>query len=200
MSHEPDDTLATSDVIDRISALAEQLTRHPDIGEDVSELLDWIDAFHRDGLGRLVEMIRAWRGEIFLEAVAGDEVAGSLLAAYDLNEAARESAEAAVERALTEIRPFAASHGGAIEVVRISDGVVEVRLDGTCDGCPSSAATLTHGVEAALRRHWLSFRRLEVAPVSALDPAKADLSCPIPNAQQSAPAVQLLQIRGHEQA
>lgn len=200
MSDVSDDTLPTEDVLSRISVLAEALIRHPDVGNDVTELLDWVDAFHRDGLGRLVEMIRAWRGEIFLEAVASDDVAGALLAAYDLNEAARESAEAAVNRALAEIRPLAASHGGAIEVVRISDGVVEVRLDGTCDGCPSSTATLSFGVEAALRRHWLSFRRLEVAASAALDPTKADLSCPLPTAAPSAPMIQMVQIRGHEQA
>ena len=200
MTEVPEGTLPATEVLERISTLAEKLIGDPLVGDEVTELLDWVDAFHRDGLGRLVEMIRAWRGEIFLEAVAADEIAGSLLAVYDLNEAAREAADTAVERALSEIRPLAASHGGAIEVVRISDGVVEVRLEGTCDGCPSSAATLTHGVEAALRRHWLSFRRLEVATMSPTDPTKADLSCPAPLTTPSAPAVQLLQIRGHEQS
>ena len=38
---------------------------------------------------------------------------------------------------------------------------------GSCDGCPSSAATLTGGVEEALRRHWPNFRRLEVVEPDA---------------------------------
>ncbi|MEO7119086.1 MAG: NifU family protein [Candidatus Limnocylindrales bacterium] len=206
-------SLASEEVLERIATLAEELTQHPDVGERVTELLDWVDAFHRDGLGRLIEMIRAWRGEIFLEAVAGDALAGTMLAAYDLNETARESAEQAVERALAEIRPLAASHGGAIDVVRIVDGVVEVRLDGACDGCPSSAATLTHGVEAALRRHWVSFRRLEVVEMAQLDPAKDHLICPVPTDEPglgsgrgsvfgsgAAPVAQAVQIRGHELA
>ncbi len=194
--------LSFEDLLARISELAEQLLAHPDrtVADSVGELLDWVDAMHREGLGQLVEMIRAWRGEIFLEAVAADEEAGALLAAYDLNEFAREAAELAVDRALAEIRPLAASHGGAIEVLRINDGVVEVRLDGTCNGCPSSSATLTHGVEAALRKHWLNFRRLEVAQASGPDPAKADLNCPVPTMKHAAPTVQLLQIRGHEQS
>jgi len=201
------DELPTDEVLAGIAALAEQLGAHPEVGSQVLELLDWVDAFHRDGLGRLVEMIRAWRGEIFLEAVAADIVAGALLAAYDLGEGARESAEEAVGRAMAEIRPLAASHGGDIEVVRIDDGVVELRMIGTCDGCPSSAATLTHGVEAALRRHWLSFRRLVLADAAALDPAKSDLICPMPEPVLPAtspeplpPQSQRVQIRGHELA
>nr|MDQ3385438.1 NifU family protein [Actinomycetota bacterium] len=181
------DELAVGEVLERVAGLAEVLCAHPDVGDDVTELLDWVDAFHREGLGRLVEMIRAWRGEIFLEAVAADEVAGSLLAAYDLGEGARQAAEEAVARALAEVQPLASSHGGVIEVVRIGDGVVAVRLGGTCDGCPSSAATLTYGVEDALRRHWVSFRRLEVTAAAPTDPGKADLACPVPVPPAAAP-------------
>lgn len=198
------DALGFDDVLEQIGALAEELSGHPEVGERVLELLDWIDAYHREGLGRLVEMVRAWRGEIFLEAVANDPVAGSLLAAYDLGEGARASAENAVERAMAEIRPLAASHGGDIEVLAVTDGVVEVRLTGTCDGCPSSAATLRYGVEDALRRHWVNYRRLEVAEPAALDPAKLELDCPvpIPTAPPGPPMPEppLLQIRGRELA
>lgn len=201
---ETGDELPPEEVLERITDLAEELAEHPEVGSQVVELLDWVDAYHRDGLGRLVEMIRAWRGEIFLEAVAEDDLAGGLLATYDLGEGARESAERAVERAMDEIRPVAASHGGDIELVGVADGVVEVRLAGTCDGCPSSAATLTHGVEAALRRHWVSFRRLEVADAAPPDPAKDELECPVPGPAPSVsvppPEPPLLHIRGHEGA
>ncbi len=54
------------------------------------------------------------------------------------------------------------SHGGMITVEEIKDGVVKLQMMGSCDGCPSSAATLTGGIEEALRRHWPNFRRLEV--------------------------------------
>ena len=196
------DELPAEHVLDRIAALAEELGSHPEIGPQVLELLDWVDAYHREGLGRLVEMIRAWRGEIFLEAVAGDAIVGGLLAAYDLGEGTRESAEKAVERALADIRPLAASHGGDIVVVGIEDGVVQVRLEGTCDGCPSSAATLAYGVEEALRRHWVSFRRLDLVAPAPPDPAKQDLACPVP-APPAAPPVPdppLLQIRSTNSA
>ena len=83
-----DEALSYDEVLARIAALAEELIGHPDpvVAERVTELLDWIDAFHRDGLGQLVEMIRAWRGEIFLENAAADATVGTLLRAYGLGE------------------------------------------------------------------------------------------------------------------
>ena len=200
-----EEALGYEDVLRRIGELADELTSDSDprTAERVMELLDWVDAFHRDGLGRLVEMIRQWRGEIFLESVGADEIVGTFLAAYGLGTAPETVADAmaAVEEALLQVKPLVESHGGAIEIDSVVDGVVKVRMKGTCDGCPSSSATLTYGVEQALRDHWVNFRRLElVDPAEEVDPAKADLTCvtapeptPIP-----APQAPLLQIRGHE--
>jgi Fe-S cluster biogenesis protein NfuA len=175
------ETLAYEDVMPRVGELFDELMTHPDAGvrDRVEEMMDLFDAFHREGLGRLVEMIRAWRGEIFLESVGRDEVTGYFLNAYDFGEAPdeRELAAAfeAVDAAMDELRPMIESHGGMITVEEIKDGVVKLQMMGSCDGCPSSAATLTGGIEEALRRHWPNFRRLEVvepggeeAPAAAL--------------------------------
>lgn len=183
MESEPlPDSAPYEDVFERITVLAERLVGHddPQVADQATELLDWVDAFHRDGVGRLIDMIREWRGEIFLEAAARDAMVGSLFAAYGLGEARdlRAEAEADVDRALGEVRPLVESHGGSIEAESVIDGVVTVRLRGTCDGCPSSDATLVHGVEVALREHYPHYRRLALAePPSAPDPAKADLQC-----------------------
>ncbi len=167
-----------AEVMMRVGELAEELLSHPDpaVARKVEEMLDWIDAFHREGLGRLVEMIRSWRGEIFLESVARDDITGTFLATYDLGELPETDSAAAdaVNAALEEIRPFVESHGGTIEVDSILDGVVKVRMLGSCDGCPSSTATLTGGVESALREHWPNFRRLEVVDPNAEESTGAD--------------------------
>ncbi len=42
------------------------------------------DEFNRVGVHRLMELIMAWRGEIFLEAVFRDPVAGAFLANYGI--------------------------------------------------------------------------------------------------------------------
>ncbi len=162
------ETMAYTDVMPRVGELFDELMTHPDaaVRDRVEEMMDLFDAFHREGLGRLVEMIRAWRGEIFLDSVAGDDVTGYFLAAYDFGESPddRDAAAAAdaVDAALEELRPMIESHGGMITVEEIKDGVVKLQMLGSCDGCPSSAATLTGGLEEALLRHWPNFRRLEV--------------------------------------
>ncbi len=50
-----------------------------------------------------------------------------------------------------EVGLYIRSHGGAIELVDVHDGVVEVRLDGACAHCPSSEVTLTSRFERAVR-------------------------------------------------
>lgn len=184
MTDEPgvDVELSYAGVWGQIGELTEELLAHPDraVVSQVEELLDWVDVFHRDGLGRIVDMVRDWRGELFLNSLAGDELTSVLLGVYGLGEAEelRAEAAAAVDAALAQVRPLVESHGGALEVDSIKDGVVAVRMLGTCDGCPSSSATLTFGVEAALREHWPNFRRLELLdPPEEADPAKADLQC-----------------------
>lgn len=162
------EALAYAEVMPRVGEIYDELMGHPDaaVRDRVEEMMDLVDAFHREGLGRLVEMTRAWRGEIFLESVAKDDVTGYFLSAYDFGEAPddRDAAAAAeaVDAAVEELRPMIESHGGMIVVEEIKDGVVKVQMLGSCDGCPSSAATLTGGMEEALRRHWPNFRRLEV--------------------------------------
>jgi Fe-S cluster biogenesis protein NfuA len=173
------ETLAYEDVMPRVGELFDELMTHPDAGvrDRVEEMMDLFDAFHREGLGRLVEMIRAWRGEIFLESVGRDDVTGYFLNAYDLGEAPDEREQAAaveaVDSALEELRPMIESHGGMITVDEVKDGVVKVQMLGSCDGCPSSAATLTGGLEEALRRHWPNFRRLEVVEPGAEEAPEA---------------------------
>jgi Fe-S cluster biogenesis protein NfuA len=53
---------------------------------------------------------------------------------------------------LEDIRPAIQSDGGDIELVDVdSNGVVRVRFLGACIGCPSSAMTLTLGIERHLK-------------------------------------------------
>lgn len=66
----------------------------------------------------------------------------------------KEPLQARIERALDEVRPFMATHGGDVELVDFKPpDTVEVRLIGACHGCPASSQTLTEGVEKAIREH-----------------------------------------------
>jgi len=56
-----------------------------------------------------------------------------------------------IEKALDEIRPMLQSDGGNVELIEVSDeGVVLVRLQGACSGCPSASITLKQGIERAI--------------------------------------------------
>jgi Fe-S cluster biogenesis protein NfuA len=51
----------------------------------------------------------------------------------------------------TKIRPAVAMDGGDITFAKYEDGVVYLRMKGSCSGCPSSTATLKSGIENMLR-------------------------------------------------
>jgi Fe-S cluster biogenesis protein NfuA len=53
----------------------------------------------------------------------------------------------------TRVRPAVASDGGDIVFRGYSNGVVRLHMQGACSGCPSSAATLKHGIENMLRHY-----------------------------------------------
>jgi len=60
--------------------------------------------------------------------------------------------KAEVQQALEEIRPMLQADGGDVELVDVTDeGVVQVRLQGACQGCPMSQMTIKNGIERLLK-------------------------------------------------
>ena len=51
----------------------------------------------------------------------------------------------------TRVRPAVAQDGGDIVFKGFEDGIVSLHMQGACSGCPSSTATLKHGIENMLR-------------------------------------------------
>jgi Fe-S cluster biogenesis protein NfuA len=68
-----------------------------------------------------------------------------------------------VEKVLNEIRPMLQRDGGDVELVSVADGIVKVRLQGACAGCPMSQMTLRNGIEKVLKE--------KVPEVKAVEPA-----------------------------
>ena len=66
-----------------------------------------------------------------------------------------------VEEALKQIRPALEADGGGIELVDIVDGVVQVRLQGACQGCPGAQMTLKMGVEKVLKEQVPEIKSVE---------------------------------------
>ena len=53
----------------------------------------------------------------------------------------------------TRVRPAVAQDGGDIIFRGFQEGVVLLQMRGSCSGCPSSTATLKHGIENMLRHY-----------------------------------------------
>ena len=86
-------------------------------------------------------------GRAILDACAQDEVVSGLLLLHGLHPL---DLEARVWQALEGVRPYLRSHGGNVELLGVNDGVVRLRLEGSCHSCPSSAVTMKQTVEEAI--------------------------------------------------
>jgi Fe-S cluster biogenesis protein NfuA len=121
----------------------------------VDELLDRIpeDPVYTETLQAILELygeaLRRVRQWCPVERLVEDELLQHLLLLHGLHP---DDVEARVARALDEVRPYLGSHGGDVELVGVVDGIAELRLQGTCNGCPSSSATLRHAIEEAITR------------------------------------------------
>lgn len=68
-----------------------------------------------------------------------------------------------VQEALNKVRPSLQADGGDVELVDVVDGVVKVRLQGACAGCPMSQMTLRNGIEKYLKE--------QIPEVKSVEPA-----------------------------
>lgn len=76
--------------------------------------------------------------------------------------ALRDRVEAVLDQ---HVRPGLRADGGDVELVSIdADRIVQVRMQGACQGCASSAITLTMAIEATLKVHIPEIRFLEAVP------------------------------------
>ncbi len=57
-----------------------------------------------------------------------------------------------VEAALDKIRTALRTEGGDVKLVGIDDGIVKVKLQGSCAGCPFSQMTIKNFIEKELKK------------------------------------------------
>lgn len=114
------------------------------------ELVGCVSDLYGAGLRRVLEILdeTGRLDDELLSALAGDDIVASLLLVHDLHPY---DVEMRVRQALDTVRPYLGSHGGDVELLGVGDdGVVRLRLLGSCDGCPSSSVTLQLAVEGAV--------------------------------------------------
>ena len=191
----PDELLATGQ---RIEALLDASSAHGAVArERAEELVRLVADLYGAGLERVLDLIYdAGRLDAeVLDALAADRLVAGLLLVHGLHPY---DVTTRVQRALDDVRPYLGSHGGDVELLGVSEeGVVRLRLLGSCDGCPSSSVTLKLAVEGAVEAAAPEVIRIDVEtatdagsviPVSALrvrmdEPGVAELGggwAPVP--------------------
>ena len=68
-----------------------------------------------------------------------------------------------IQTVIDKIRPNLQADGGDVELVDFQDGVVTVRLQGACAGCPMSQMTLKNGIERLLKQEIPEVKSVESA-------------------------------------
>jgi nitrite reductase/ring-hydroxylating ferredoxin subunit/Fe-S cluster biogenesis protein NfuA len=161
------ETLA-HDIDDAMAALADL----DDTARDTAvQLKDALEALHRDVLVAIVRRLKADpRGKELLFELVDDPAVRMALSLHDI---IKPDLSTRVAQVIEEVRPYAKSHGGDVELVRVEDKTVYVRLHGSCNGCSMSAATLQNGVMEVLEERVPEIETIEV--VSEPGPAMIPL-------------------------
>jgi Fe-S cluster biogenesis protein NfuA len=155
--------------------------------EEIEALLDRVETFppeQRDVTTELVQAMLDMYGEGLSRIVAADsvpvedELVAHLLLLHGLHPV---PVHERVSGALDEVRPYLMAHGGGVELLGIDEGVVRLRLEGACNGCPSSALTLKSAVEEAIHKAAPDIERIEAE--GATQPSgllQIEIACPVP--------------------
>jgi Fe-S cluster biogenesis protein NfuA/nitrite reductase/ring-hydroxylating ferredoxin subunit len=159
--------LSPSELLDRVEQLS---ARVEELKDDqaralAEELVAAVIAMYGDGLRRIIDAISQAReaGATILDQLAQDGAVSSLLLIHDLYPVPLEQR---VIEALDTVRPYMESHGGDVELLGLQDGVAKLRLEGSCDGCAASRATLELAIKQALGEHAPDLAGLEVEGLS----------------------------------
>jgi Fe-S cluster biogenesis protein NfuA len=142
----------------RIEELLGQIrsTGDPATAETAEEVVRLVVELYGAGLERTVELA----GPEVTERLVEDELVASLLVLHGLHP---KDTETRVVEALDKVRPYLGSHAGGVELLGIDpQGVVHLRLEGSCDGCPSSTQTVKLAIERAIEEAAPEVTRVEV--------------------------------------
>ena len=158
----------STEVAARIERLLDDLAGlgDPRAVEAAEELVRLLMQLYGAGLERVVEMVADDEngGDRLLAKLAGDPLIEGLLVLHGLHPI---DIEERVQGALEQVRPYLHSHAGGVEFLGLDeDYVVHLRLEGSCEGCPSSIATVKLAIERAIRETVPEVADIEVENLS----------------------------------
>ena len=135
--------------IQRIATLTREIDERgaPDVRASVTELLECVMELHGAAFERLMELVSRSgdAGDRIVDSFVRDELVSSLLLLYGLHP---QDLETRVQAAVEKVRPSLRSHGGEVELLGISEGVVRLRLEKK--GNHGSSANLKSTLEQAI--------------------------------------------------
>jgi Fe-S cluster biogenesis protein NfuA len=136
----------------RMEELIHALNRAADspICRQSRELVQLLMGMHADALERALDLMheQALSGQQLIDRLAGDPLIGNVLVLHGIHPF---DLETRVRHALDSVKPRLGLHGGDVELLGVTpEGVVKLRLEGNCHGCPSSRLTLKSSIEEAI--------------------------------------------------
>lgn len=177
MAESRDEPKALADRVDVLLRNFDSVATPRQARELADELARTLVTLYGTGLERVLGIVHETldgRSEAVFTKLCDDPFVESLLCLHDLHPY---SIEERVARALDSVRPYLKSHEGDIAIVAVADGVVTLHLEGTCDGCPSSSATVKLAIERAILERVPEIREVRA---ENLAPATLDLpECPV---------------------
>jgi Fe-S cluster biogenesis protein NfuA/nitrite reductase/ring-hydroxylating ferredoxin subunit len=143
--------------------------KDPTARAKAAEMVQVLLELYGEGLARMMEVVAdGEESQRTFGAFAEDELISHLLLLHGLHPL---DVEARVVSALEEVRPYLQSHGGNVELLGVEGGVARLRMQGSCDGCPSSAMTLKLAIEEAIQKAAPDLEGIEAEGVSDPKPA-----------------------------
>jgi Fe-S cluster biogenesis protein NfuA/nitrite reductase/ring-hydroxylating ferredoxin subunit len=143
--------------------------KDPTARAKAAEMVQVLLELYGEGLARMMEVVAdGEESKRTFGAFAEDELISHLLLLHGLHPL---DVEARVVSALEEVRPYLQSHGGNVELLGVEGGVARLRMQGSCDGCPSSSMTLKLAIEEAIQKAAPDLEGIEAEGVSEPKPA-----------------------------
>lgn len=172
--------------IEKIEGLIKTIENLPDPTARASALglVQALMEFHGEALDRLMEIVanEGEAGYAIFDRFAADEVVSNFLLLYGVHPV---SIEDRIASALESVRPYLQSHGGSVALLGVNNGVVRLRLEGSCKTCPSSTVTLKLAIEDAIYAAAPDVVSIEAEGVGEQSPAVAtgfvQIGRPTPN-------------------
>jgi Fe-S cluster biogenesis protein NfuA/nitrite reductase/ring-hydroxylating ferredoxin subunit len=113
-------------------------------GATAEELVRVLVEYYGEGLERIAELV----GPDAVRGLTSDPLVSSLLVLHGLHPL---DVDTRIEHALDHVRPYLGSHAGGVAFLGVDENdIAHLRLDGSCQGCPSSDVTVRMTIEEAV--------------------------------------------------